>query len=448
MLEAKKTKNCEKIEQISDDFFQDQNREEPLAQTEPSLPGLQPLSEAREKDIFWDSTSFTSVPFGNSWTMIFFQNDDSWIQCGLIPADDEDEEILLEPVVQAARGSPMHAEYLDSESIRLFYASEDNGYWILCEQRLDVCGELPFPWSSGNLRSMGLRVAPSSEILVFGPEHQKYLAFEQTCGSAVYLRHDCSEDKWTHVTGRQGSSNFPPGRPLFIRTEEREISSMITKLLNKPAEWEVLHHFYCMLEGGEITLTTILDWPKKCEIKSVVDITPPYWNEGQRGYDDRIQCFARSSEDIALFRSNPSVVYFEFFHTRDSQKDQNSGLTLPKLVCTKQGGTQFHFSSSLRGVLYISECGKMEIVKWERKEETRYRMFVEGEYRRGRIEDLNIWLNSGWTLERPRTPSIVGIGDTDDSAESSIADLPQIEYPLTTTHPSRQIEYVRSSESN
>ncbi len=170
--------------------------------------------------------------------MIFFQNSNGWIQCGLIPDstdDDEDEKreedqedeededyeeylqekgykglILLEPVALATLGSPLVADFLEPKTIGLFYVAEKHGTQMICDHRLEFYGERPFLWSLGKLETLKIPAALSTRILLFGIKPEKYICFEEAGGNLVYLQHDLSKGEWSR------SLDLNPRRVCFI----------------------------------------------------------------------------------------------------------------------------------------------------------------------------------------------------------------------------------------
>jgi hypothetical protein len=260
------------------------------------LPRTQSPSTERSSsktELFWKSTSFASLRFGKYSTMVFFQRSDGWIQCGLIPdwEDDEEDEtkeeewedqksqenqetqedevreeraqdkdyeecvqdedykglILLEPIALASLGSPLAAGFLERKVIGLVYIAEKNGKQIVCEHRLKFYrhGGSTIPWFPSKLETLEILAATPTKIFLFENKSKQYLCFEEASGNLIYLQYDDSNEEWTWTSGPQPPSNLLYHCPLGIQIKEKSVQE------SDERTGSFVHYFYYQYPAAE-----------------------------------------------------------------------------------------------------------------------------------------------------------------------------------------------------
>jgi hypothetical protein len=435
--------------------LQDQAEEALITTLGIQAPRIQSPSAEKSGDapeLFWKGTSFASLRFGHSSTMIFFQNSNGWIQCGLIPHstdDDEDEKkedqedqedqededyeeclqekehkglILLEPVALATLGSPLGADFLEPKTIGLFYVAEKHGTQMICDHRLEFYGERPFLWSLGKLETLKIPVAPSTRIFLFGIKPEKYICFEEAGGNLVYLQHDLSKGEWVQISGPQPPSGLLHHCPLGIHIEKESVQNGSgVETVN------FIHHFYHQYPSTEsedeyiMTQIVIPKWQEENSNTSTRSHKYPIGLGDQLEFPP--QRGERTDEPSPFFRSTPNIVYVEQFLPANISETEITNAFPPQIVCRKHEGSRFHVSDSLFGIIYVSELGKMALIDMEQfifSEDGRYitqpsKLLFGGGFSKGTISDVKLWLRMGWTLER----SVGSVGSEDGSDEDS-----------------------------
>lgn len=421
-------------------------RREAMAETL-GLPILKVKASKEVEAVFSERTNFASVPFGPSlvgWTMLFFQDPKGWIQCGLVPSVDYLESgrdeiltgtILLEPIARAALGSPLYAECLDEFCggknifrIDLFYTTQHNDSWILSDSHLDLnpdllvdkrwlTGRLGFSWRQGELAKLKLQISTSSKILSFGfPTEERLICVkvpdkesgekvgeeteEDSGGRLVFLEQDKSKDSWKIVAGPQAPPNMLNECPV-------NITSTILPAETSTKPLKRAHQFCFLSKERYITKITFQD---PITTKTILSISK---HTEKIDLQDEIQPLSLESDDAALyfFRSTPNLILLEIWdfssHSPDTKKICRNGFR-------KKYGSRFHYSDSLNGMIYISELGQLVLRQYKEQKNPKTLMLddymdlspmdhgkilFEEDFCRTTLNDMSIWLKTGWTLE-------------------------------------------------
>ncbi|PVH71052.1 hypothetical protein DL98DRAFT_660867 [Cadophora sp. DSE1049] len=295
------------------------------------------------------------------WGFLFFQRPDNWIQPALVPRDGSRQAILLEPLVEASKDSPLWCDMdknLSKSTLRLFFCRESQSELVLSEGRIEFGDNRQISWSvlpvehtyPGNL---------NIREFLYGMWDQEKIVLACVTSSGSLVRYQEQADgSWLPIAYPY-EIPISPGDFVFDSFTDSE---MRVRTLN-PTEI-TLYAMHCPARFVDISNSKAEDMETEAQ---VVD-----WR-GIRPDSESFSCqFIRgcaSSVDGVLYKTTSGEVYLRRGHPWHYEEDDEADSAVvpePERICTTKAGSGFVIFNikSWKELFYFSLEGEMMRIKF------------------------------------------------------------------------------------
>lgn len=297
------------------------------------------------------------------WGFLFFQRPDNWIQPALIRRDSSRKAILLQPLVEATKDSPLWCdidENVSNSTLRLFFSCDSGSESLLSEVKIEFGDNGQTSWSVIPLQ----RTFPGNldiRKFIYGAFDQGKIVLTCVTSSQILVRYREQEDgSWLPITYPCEISTSP-GDLIYDSTAVQG-SELRVRTLNQT---EInLYAVHGVVNLVDINSSEAEDMETEAQ-EMVWHGIPP---NSESFSCQLIRCvhsvdgvvYKTANNEVYLRRGNP------WCYNEGDEADE-AGATVvpgPKKICTIKAGSEFVVCESWRELLYFSQEGEMMRIKF------------------------------------------------------------------------------------
>ncbi|CZR66930.1 uncharacterized protein PAC_16831 [Phialocephala subalpina] len=289
------------------------------------------------------------------WGFLFFQRPDNWIQPALIPRDSSQKAILLQPLVEATKDSPLWCdidENVSKSTLRLFFSYDCRSRSLLSEVKIEFGEYGQISWSVIPLRQTFPGDLGFLKFL-YGMWDQGKIVLTCVTSSQVLVRYREQEDgSWLPITY---PCEIPasPGDFIYDSTSLHG-SELRVRTLNQT---EInLYAVRGVLNLVDISSSKAEDMETEAQAMDWHGIQP----DSESFSCQLIRCV--NSVDGVIYKAADNEIYLRRGNPWCYDEGDEADAAVvpgPERICTTKAGSEFVAFESWRELLYFSEEGEM-----------------------------------------------------------------------------------------